>query len=163
MVARPFAGFPDRATPHLQRFLQQRRHFTGHAHDAQAIGAVGCHIDIDYVVAEMNGLREIGPRNTAGRQNHDTQGILTEFELSLRAKHSLGHDTAQLCPGDHGPLWNFHAHARERSEDSFAHVFRPADNRELVPAVTHAANGEPFSPGVRFNTQDFADYDVVEG
>ncbi len=142
-----------------------RREIAGDAVDAEAIGAVRRHLDVDDGVAETDQIGVSGPDRRVRRRFDDAVMVVAKAELIGRAQHAARGDAA-----DHAFLEQ-RAGARDdragRGEDALhagARVGRAADHLHLFLAgVDHAdpepvgirmalgrnhrGNGEGFEPG----------------
>ena len=105
---RAFVAAGDRVGLHgLQRAEARRRQIAGDAVHAQAIAAVGRHLDLDHRIVEAERLGRRRAGRGLGRQVDDAAMVVAQLQLAEGAQHAvalLAADLARLqascpCPG----------------------------------------------------------------
>ena len=134
-----------------------------HPEDAEAIGAVGCDLELEHLLGDREKVSE---RRAGGRldavQHGDSVAVLAELHLGLGEDHPRRLDAAQLGLAELRPVR--HHGARERDGDRLAigHVGSAADDRaRLAIAGVDRADLEPIGIRMGLGGEHPADHEPV--
>ncbi len=139
------------------------REIARNAAHAEAIGPVGCHLDVDDRLAEPDQIGILRADRRVGRQFDDAGVILALRQLCRRHQHSLRGDAADRSLGQRrAGLRDAHPGRAEHSFHAGPRIWRAAHDLHLAGASIDDADPEPVGIGVRLGADDFGDNKAVE-
>ena len=142
----------------------RRREIAGDAVHAQAIGAVGRHLDVDHRIVEAQrlGRRRAGPG--LGRQVDDAAMVLAQLQLARGTEHAVALLAADLAgfERDAGAR-DVAAGRRKDALHAGARVGRAAHDLHRAAAGIDLAQAEPIGVGVLHGLDDIADHETLQG
>ena len=146
-----------------ERQVVLRREIAGETTYRQAVGPVGCQVDLDDRVVEPEPGAEFGAGRGVAGEFHDAAPLLGESELGRRAQHAVRLDAAQLRLLEPGAVGQPPADPCEGGRETLARVRRTADDlQRLLLAGLDRADAQPVRVGVLPGRDDPPDHDVLE-
>ena len=160
---RTFVAAGDRVgLDRLQRAEARRRQIAGDAVHAQAIGAVGRHLDLDHRIVEAERLGRRRAGRGLGRQVDDAAMVVAQLQLAEGAQHAVA-----LLAADLARLQR-HVRARDvaagRREDALhagARVGRAAHDLHQAAAGIDPAQPQPVGIGMLHRLDHVADDEAL--
>jgi hypothetical protein len=136
-------------------------HLAGHPVDAEAIHAVGVHLELEDRLGDGDDLAERRARLDPVVEHHDPVGVVADLELGLREDHPVGLDAAELGLAELGAVG--HHRPRQRHGDGLAgrDVGGAADDRPAALAGVDLADTQLVSVGMVLDREHSADDESI--
>ena len=153
----------------FERRAGQGRQLARHAIHAQAVRQVGCQLQREQRVIQVQVLAHVLAQGRIGGELQQAAGVVVDAQLLGRAQHAKALHTAQLADLDLEGLavfagWQLGAHGGARHTDAHARIGRAAnDVQQLGAAHVDLADAQAVGVGVLHGFLDFTDHDAGEG
>ena len=112
----------------LQRTAVERRHLAGDALHAQAVATIGCQLDFDELIIQLQQRAHILPGPAVRRQRQQTIRAFRQTQFLGRTEHAVRLDTAQLGLADGEAPRQHRTDQGRRRAHAQGHIRRAADD-----------------------------------